>query len=211
MPVIEAADEADRMLALETAVPWLTDFLCEPHPEVGRDGPVCPFVEPAMRAGTLHITVDRLRAPDHDALAAVVTDMVRRIPGLRETHRNRTLHAIVVVLPLLTEAYWGLLDRVQDTVKPDLAENGFMLGQFHPHCAEPAARNHAFQVARSPVPMLALRYMAFHDILFLHGDARCFAAYQRRFGERYRRSASLDPLLVKTYAEACLRWAEHTT
>ena len=30
--------------AVRQVVAWIRDYLCKPHPELGRDGPVCPFV-----------------------------------------------------------------------------------------------------------------------------------------------------------------------
>nr|WP_258534356.1 hypothetical protein [Streptomyces sp. PT12] len=41
---------------------------------------------------------------------------------------------------------------MQAELKPELVALGVMVGQFHEHCAEPAARNPAFPVSRSPIP-----------------------------------------------------------
>jgi heptaprenyl diphosphate synthase len=78
-----------------------------------------------------------------------------------------------------------------------------MIGQFHPECAEPAARNPAFRVSRSPVPLVAIRFMAVHDILFLGEQANWFAQYHRRFGARHRRQSNgIDPVLTTLYYKA---------
>jgi hypothetical protein len=112
------------------------------------------------------------------------------------------MHALIYVLPDLPEHSWTLLDQGHEAAKPGLAEDGLMLGQFHPHCDEPAARNSAFLVARSPIPMLAMRNMSLHDILFLDRDARTFRAYDKRFSDVYEKHAGISPLFRRLYLRA---------
>jgi hypothetical protein len=77
-----------------------------------------------------------------------------------------------------------------------------MLGQFHPRCPEPAARNPGFLVSRSPVPMFAISWMAFHDILFPHHKPAWFAQYAERFGRRYRSRPNVEPLFLDLFHRA---------
>ncbi|RBM23933.1 hypothetical protein DEH69_01240 [Streptomyces sp. PT12] len=49
--------------------------------------------------------------------------------------------------------------------------------------------------------------MALHDILFLHQDARCFRAYDERFGDRFARGGVADPLFVRCYERAAARFS----
>ncbi|SFP01442.1 heptaprenyl diphosphate synthase [Amycolatopsis arida] len=189
------------------ALRWFREYLCREHPLLGRAGDVCPFVEPALHAGTLLLRVRRMEGPaTASRLVHLVHDLVRSFREAEWPHRNRTLHALVAVLPDLPEEQLRLLDEVQAAVKPELAEDGLMLGQFHARCPEPAARNPEFPVSRAPVPMLALRHMALHDILFLHDDVRTFTAYRDRFGHRYRPGVALDPLFVELFTAARRRF-----
>lgn len=179
---------------------WLREYVSRPHPELGRPGAVCPFVEPALRAGTVLMGEwTGLSQADHDAVREVVRSLVVTFEETRWPHANATMHTLLAVLPDLPEPLWFLLDDVQAEVKADLAGRGLMLGQFHPACPEPAARNPRFAVSRSPVPLLALRRMALHDVLFLHQDRRFFAAYRVRFGERYERGTVSDPAFRAAY------------
>ena len=190
----------------ETAQRWLTDYLAQPHPAVGRDGAVCPFVEPALQAGSVEIRVRDL--PAEVTAAELVAAIDQAVAGFREldfTGRNPTLHALVVVLPGIPDDRLELLDQAQAERKTELARDGLMLGQFHPRCPEPAARNPDFLVGRSPVPMIALRHMAFHDVLFLHERADWFEAYARRFGSRYRVGLAADPMFVSLFYQAARR------
>ncbi|MEV5509956.1 DUF6875 domain-containing protein [Streptomyces orinoci] len=195
--------------ALEIARRWFQDYLTRSHQHIGRSGPVCPFVEPAIKAGTLETRVWPV-APDIDTggLVEIVHRMTETFDTMAWQGRNRTLHALVVVLPGLADDRLPLLDQAHARMKTELAHRGLMLGQFHAACDERAARNREFMVSRSPVPMLALRHMAFHDVMFLHTDPGWFAAYRARYGARYRTGSVPDPLFAELFAEAQRTWGE---
>ncbi|MFS0696770.1 DUF6875 domain-containing protein [Streptomyces nitrosporeus] len=200
------ADDAARTEAVVRG--WLESYIAQPHEELGRNGPVCPFVAPALKAGTL-ILRSRLGMAHTDAhgVRAVVRDMVHDFRSQRWPQANPTMRTLLLVLPDLPPAGWPLLDAAQAECKRELARAGLMLGQFHPACPEPAARNPRFPVSRSPVPVLALRNMAVHDVLFLHQDRAFFAEYRRLFGSRHERGVVADPLLRSTYRDALARHA----
>src|SRR5436305_1324551 len=44
---------------LRRVVRWAEEYLCRPHPELGRDGPVCPFAQAAMRKALFFLAVCR--------------------------------------------------------------------------------------------------------------------------------------------------------
>ncbi|MEV8636176.1 DUF6875 domain-containing protein [Streptosporangium sp. NPDC051023] len=186
---------------------WINDFLTLPHPQIGRSGPVCPFVMPAIKNGTLHFDTRRISpAADAGHLAALIEDLVDEFTTMAWVQPNKTLHAMVVVIVGLSPERTSALDEAHAMVKHRMVRRGLMLGQFHPDCTETAARNPSFAVARSPVPMLALRNMAFHDLLFLHQDRDWFTAYAGRYGRRYEIGQARDLLLTTLYEQACQRW-----
>ncbi len=193
-PPSELSDIADR---------WLREYITQPHEQLGRGGPVCPFVEPALRAGTLLLRQETgLGAADGPALRAVLRGMRETFRTARWPHSNPTLHTLLLLLPDLPRPGWALLDELQARAKVELAQDGLMLGQFHPDCAETAARNPRFAVSRSPIPLLAIRHMAVHDVLFLHKDRELFAEYRLRFGDRYERGVAVDPTFREVYDAA---------
>jgi len=190
--------------ALDSVDGWLGSYITQPHEQLGRSGAVCPFVMPARRADAVE-TVVRLVGPA--AGLPLLKEIIRC--GLDEFEQfgwqtsNPALRALLIVLPDLPREAFGLLDEAHAQVKTESVERGLMIGQFHPECDEPAARNPAFMVSRSPVPLVAVRAMAVHDILFLGERADWFAQYHRRFGERYRSGAeSAGPLLTTVYHKA---------
>ncbi|NSC22883.1 hypothetical protein FM076_17570 [Streptomyces albus subsp. chlorinus] len=193
----------------ESAWHWFEDFLCMPHDRIGRSGHVCPFVGPAMAAGTLRVEEWRTGpVPRVAELVALVHRMIDTFETAEWAGRNRTLHALVVVLPGLDTAALPLLDETHRQVKPDVVRRGLMLGQFHPACEERAVRNPELRVSRAPVPLFALRHMAFHDVLFLDQDMEWFGAYHARFGHRYASVTPPEPLYADRYARACEKWLE---
>lgn len=186
---------------------WIEEFITRPHQSINRDGPVCPFVESSMKAQSFLLKEWQVDPGiDADGLVQLVHRMAQRFETIRWEGRNRILHTLVLVLTGLPEEHHHLLDEAHRLAKPQLVGRGLMLAQFHPDCDERAARNPEFQVARAPVPMLAMRRMAFHDVLFLGSDPEWFAAYEERYGGRHERGSVSDPLFAETFAEAREKW-----
>lgn len=194
----------DLTKALVAVDGWLSDYIRQPHSELGRPGPVCPFVEPAQRAGALEVRV-RLVGPTPSQ--TLIDEIVRC--GLDEFSEvdwkagNPNLRSLLLVLPDLPPEHLPLLDAAHTALKPESVGRGLMIAQFHERCGEKAARNPEFEVSHAPVPMMAIRSMAIHDVLFLAHRQDWFAQYASRFGARYRNSAhGIDPLLTEIYQQA---------
>ncbi len=182
---------------------WLRNYVSKPHPQLGRPGPVCPFVEPSLRTHCLHI--DLVYLHDDVSLSTVlsaVREGAERFVAMEYAKRDRHLRALIVALPDVPIDRLTLLDRAHEIIKPEFVKRGLMVGQFHEHCDEPAARNEDFMVSRAPVPLFALRFMAFHDILFLHGRRDWFSAYRTHFGQLYGSDEKIDPLFACLFHQA---------
>jgi Domain of unknown function (DUF6875) len=50
--------ESDRN-ALRAVADWTKTFVARPHRDLGRDGPVCPFVPVALEHATLWLAAER--------------------------------------------------------------------------------------------------------------------------------------------------------
>lgn len=187
---------------------WLSDYISRPNNLIGRTGPICPFVSPSRRAGSLVIEVAPVGGgADLGRVAALLCDGLDRFHRVDWQGSNPGLRSLILVLPDLDEAGCRLLDDAHRAVKPLAVRRGMMLGQFHSWCAEPAARNAEFPVSRSPVPLVAIRQMALHDVLFLHDRPDWFAEYRRRFGSDYEaRRKSVEPLFADLFDKACAEY-----
>ncbi|MEU7500180.1 tryptophan 2,3-dioxygenase family protein [Streptomyces griseofuscus] len=185
---------------------WLTGFLARPHQDLGREGNVCPFVVPALRAKTLHVeSVGYDSAAGWAGIADQMRCQIESYDGRVWPEGKESIASLVTVLRDMPDHHWPLLDEAQRHVKGEAVRRGLMIGQFHPDCPEPSVWNPGFAVSRAPQPLFAIRRMSLHDILFLHGDARHFSEYDRRFGDHYadvRSAAHLPQRFVDLYKSA---------
>ncbi|NMN96164.1 DUF6875 domain-containing protein [Antrihabitans stalactiti] len=190
---------------MTTVRDWLADYICRPNVSIGRTGPVCPFVPPAQRAGSLEITIKSAgSAPDKADVTDLVLAALDEFDEIEWNGSNPALRCLVLVIPDLAPTAYGLLDEAHRAVKSIAVRRGMMLGQFHPSCTEPAVRNPDFQVSRAPIPLVAIRHMALHDILFLHEQRDWFEEYRRLFGSYHLHgSEGIDQLFAERYREAC--------
>ncbi|MFD0279952.1 DUF6875 domain-containing protein [Kitasatospora sp. NPDC127111] len=195
----------DLEKALAAVDDWLTDYICQPHGELGRPGPVCPFVEPAQRAGALEVRVRLVGpTPSQTLLNEIVRCGLDEFSEVDWKAGNPNLRSLLLVLPDLPPEHLHLLDEAHAALKDEAVRRGLMIGQFHEDCTEKAARNPAFAVSWAPVPTVAVRSMAIHDVLFLSARRDWFEEYASRFAGRYRTSANgVDPLLAGMYERAC--------
>ncbi|GLZ27872.1 hypothetical protein Lesp02_00620 [Lentzea sp. NBRC 105346] len=182
---------------------WLDDYVSAPHPDLGRSGDVCPFVRVARmrRHATLALRYDVEGGSGDEVAEAVREEMgefSQQVPAQTTTR--------IVVFPAIPDQCWEVVDEVYSELKDEAVGQGLMIGQFHPRCREPAVRNPAFPVSRSPLPLFALRWMAVHDILFLGDRKHWFDRYRARFGTQHQNGRVSDPLLRERYAEALRRY-----
>jgi hypothetical protein len=146
---------------------WLRSYVARPHPELGRPGAVCPFVVQALATHKVSIAVYRFGAEPN--LERMSRALKQGIECFRELVREDEpdLASLVIAFHDLGPEHWHLIDDGHSANKTRFVEDGLMLGQFHPACETPAAHNPAFPVNRAPVPLMVIRHMAVHDILFL--------------------------------------------
>jgi heptaprenyl diphosphate synthase len=190
---------------LSTVLGWLREYVSEPSSQIGRTGPICPFVPSALRDNAVRFSfyygIDGSNPAD---VRELLIDELREFDSTAApaSRAGTSLASLLVVLPDTGRDGWAVMDEVYGDLKEFAVGHALMVGQFHPICAEPAVRNPAFPVSRSPVGLFAARRMAPHDILFLHADPQWFGVYQERFGEHFRRGKVRDPFMRQLYAEA---------
>ncbi len=76
---------------------------------------------------------------------------------------------ILLLFPdFYTDRCFQLLNEVQQEIKPFFVEAGLMIGEFHQRNLSPGLHNENFRPLRSPVPLLAIRFMVEADLPFLN-------------------------------------------
>jgi len=192
-PLVEPADFAAPRLpdavaahepALRTVFQWAGEYLCGPHPDLGRRGAVCPFTDTSLQRGLFYLSVHTGTPQEPDELAALLLHYRDWFAELEPKEGpGAQFKTIVLLFPDLTE--FGVVDRAQELLKPQYTRDGLMLGEFHPGPPQKAGLwNPVFRPLHSPVPLLAIRHMVPTDFPFLRDDDTTVAAYLERFGDR---------------------------
>jgi heptaprenyl diphosphate synthase len=161
---------------------------------------MCPFVGAAVDADEILLCV---AAGITDPLAPACRRMVREIADrlLDDDDAVATAaKAVVLALPGVAPEATPALDTLHGLVKDELMADGLLLGQFHDRCEVPAARNADFHIQASAVPLLVVRPLTLHDVLFLHNDPYRFGVFRTRYAELFDSGRVKDPLLMRAWA-----------
>ncbi len=159
---------------------WIREYLTEPHPELGRVGPVCPFARPALDRDMLWIATVSGEQPEFTKLVAELRTFRDTFLALASADGpDGLLKAVFIAFPDLVD--FAFIDALQQELKPDFVDVGLMVGQFYDGCAERGLWNADFRPLQSPVPLLAIRHMVGSDFAFLNTSAPWIEAYLRRF------------------------------
>lgn len=200
----EIADLEAVLTHLVKTKNWIGNFLAKPHPELGRPGPVCPFVPYAFRLDAIYIGAIRVSNPTasqlEHALKACRDIFLDMEP---KTGDSSIYKAMVLIFPDFQPKDAVIVDKVQKALKLYFTEQGLMLGEFHEQNQTPGLHNCNFFPLRSPTPALAIRHMVESDIVFLMRDSDP-PKLRRAFLNSYLNhlKASLSPQRVKIAEEA---------
>ncbi len=194
-PLVEPADlDGDLPAAiraveepLRTTVDWARRYLCQPHPELGRKGDVCPFTESALARRTFYLAACSGTQADADEVAGTVAhyrDWFLELPPT--TAPSAQFKTILILFPdLAGPELHPVIDGAQRMLKQAYVSRGLMIGEFHDGPPDKAGLwNSQFRPLRSPVPLLAIRHMVPTDFPFLSLDDDHVTAYLRLFGNR---------------------------
>jgi hypothetical protein len=174
------------LTALRTVADWIRTFVVSPHKDLGRAGPVCPFVPGALERRTLWLAPEHLNdrsVPD----VVELMDRYRRVLLRTEPTEGDGLSykALVVVLIDLSAARAKhYLDdpQVQEFKRLCYGEDGVVFGDFYAGNEGAAIRNPDFQPFRAPVPFLLVRHGVLSDWKFFLDNEDWLGVWERRFG-----------------------------
>lgn len=182
---------------------WVKSFLARSHPDLGRSGPVCPFVPHSLKSNNIQLAVVRgkdLKLQQVEEIVLHYRDIFLDIePGEGEAVLNK---AFILIFPEISvEEASQLIDSVQKKLKPVFVNSGLMIGEFHKRNETPGLHNSNFRPLRSPIPILAIRFMVESDIIFLQDTndpyllINYLETYLQRFGNRLKDETKLRTAL----------------
>ena len=174
------------LAALRTVADWIKRFVTKPHKDLGREGPVCPFVPGALERQILWL------ASEHIA-GRRVADVVQLMNG----YKTQFLHAqpidgdgasykviVVVFTDLRADRAQGVFgDVLQKLAVPSYVEDGILFGPFYEGNEGTAIYNSGFRPFQSPVPFLFVRRGVISDWKFFLDNEDWLNRWAHRYGE----------------------------
>lgn len=190
---IEQLQQNEDLPYLIEIMEWVKNFLGRPHPNLGRPGAVCPFVPYSLKSNSIHLAVIRTKDLYPEQLEEVVgryRDIFLEMDVKKqELAINR---AFLLIFPdIHIEDASKIVDNVQQKLKPLFVESGLMIGEFHKRNETPGLHNPNFRPLRSPIPLLAIRFMVEADLPFLQSPTdpylriRYLEAYLKCFAHQF--------------------------
>lgn len=185
---------------------WAYQYLVADNPNIQRpvgSQATCPFVAASLESNFYYMVFHpEVNGNDERAIEKIVLDYIPQFKALKPFEPSKwLLKALLVVFPELSKGDAHVLDIVHPRIKTNFVREGLMVGQFHPNCAERGIHNRAYRVSVSPHPLIAMRHMALHDIVFLGKDEEHFPYYNARFGDKFR-----EPETLKDYERPLLNY-----
>lgn len=175
---------------IELARQWVTAFTTNRHPDLGRDGVVCPYTTRALRRRYLTFHAFDARAGD-DAMVAFVRVLRDDIAGSAGALGSDAVYLVRIAVPygLPDVDLKAMVGRVHAHTRAEFVEGGYMAGDFWPDHAAGGLHNPAFRPFASPLPLFGVRHMVTADLAFfcmpdVPPDVRVdyLARYRRVFG-----------------------------
>jgi hypothetical protein len=174
------------LAALRAVASWVRSFVVEPHQDLGRAGPVCPFVPGALERRKLWFAPERIGDATVPDVVELMTGYRRRFLEAQPAGGEDAGHAAIIVV--FTDLSAGrarelFADVLQRIAVPSYVEDGIVFGPFYDGHDGPAIHNSRFRPFRSPVPFVFVRHGVVEDWEFFLDDETWFPLYARRFGE----------------------------
>jgi hypothetical protein len=118
---------ASAQPALSTIVDWSAEYLIPEHPDLGRDGPVCPFTKTSMEQGLFLLGHLRANAAKHDITQTIVAFREWYLQMATTINdRLRKFLTFVLVMQDVDPADATEIDDLHRSLKDSFVEQGLM-------------------------------------------------------------------------------------
>jgi hypothetical protein len=173
--------------ALHTVANWITSFVASPNKDIGRAGPVCPFVPGGLERRTIWLAPERV---SNQSVAEVIRllDHYKRVLLRAEPvdGEDADYKAVVVVFTDLSpDDARSLADDAQVAMfkRASYADDGIVMGDFHERNQGSAIYNASFHPFSAPVPFWLMRRTVIDDWKFFLDNPDWLGLWAKRFGE----------------------------
>ncbi|MCU7728843.1 hypothetical protein ODJ79_34460 [Actinoplanes sp. KI2] len=191
---------------------WVARYLTRPHPDLGREGVVCPYTVKAKRDDHLRVLPFDAREGD-DAFVALARRMRESLLEIAPSLGADRIYLARLMAPhgLPEPELQAMVERVHTRIKPEFVASGFMVGDFWPGHEGVGVHNPDFRPLSSPIPILGIRHIVPPDLIFfvapensLAEKIRYLADYRSTFAGRLNAywSAQLEEMEAAIHREA---------
>jgi hypothetical protein len=184
--VSRTSELAERELAALAAVAdWIKTFVVKPHQDLGRAGPVCPFVPGSLERKTLWLAPEQIADRDMPEVVELMRGYTRLLLDTRPTDGDDVVDNVIVVVfsDLPAARAQGVFDDVlQQLAVASYVDDGVLFGPYYQGHAGTALYNSSFRPFQSPVPFLFVRHGVTGDWKFFLDDEEWLTLWARRYG-----------------------------
>ncbi len=177
--------ESDRN-ALHAVADWIKAFVIRPHEDLGRAGPVCPFVPGSLERKTLWLVPERIAGRGVPHLVERMNSYKHLLLDTKPTHSDDTNYNVIVAVftDLPADRAQGVFgDILQQLAVPSYVEDGIVFGPFYEGNTGTAIYNASFRPFQSPVPFIFVRQGVISDWKFFLDKQDWLDYWAHRFGK----------------------------
>lgn len=176
---------------------WAHDYLMTENENIKRPAgnqTVCPFVKGSVENNSFYMDFhNEITGHTVEEIEQVMNGNISKFKYLGPFNPNdKYKKALLVIFPKLSEKQTYVLDRAHENIKSKFVSEGLMVGQFHKNCDTRGVYNPGFRVSTSPYPLIAIRHMAIHDIIFIRDVPEWFNHYNLRFGNAFNEPDKIE-------------------
>ena len=172
--------------ALHATADWIKTYVVKPHKDLGRAGPVCPFVPEALDLKTLWLAPEQIADLEVPTVVELIHGYQRLFLDAQPTDGDDAKYKVIVVVftDLSADRAQGVFDDVlQHLAVPSYVEDGIVFGPFYEGHEGTAIYNSSFRPFRSPVPFLIVRHGVISDWKFFLDNDDQLNRWAHRYGE----------------------------
>jgi hypothetical protein len=172
--------------ALQAVADWIRTFVARPHKDLGRAGPVCPFVPESLERETLWLAPEQIADRSVPDVVELISGYQRLFVDAQPTDGDDAIYKsfVVVFTDLPADRAQEFLDDVLEHLAvPSYAEDGFVMGGFYEGNEGTAIYNPSFRPFTSPVPFLLVRQAVISDWKFFVDNEDWLNLWAHRYGE----------------------------
>ena len=171
--------------ALMRVADWINSFVIRPHEDIGRAGPVCPFVPGSLERKTLWLAAEQVADKGISDVVQLMEGYKRRLLETPPVDGQDVDYKVIVVVftDLPAVRAQGVFDDVLERIAiPSYVDDGIVFGPFFQGNQGTAIYNESFMPFQSPVPFIFVRHGVVGDWKFFLGKPDWLDHWARRFG-----------------------------